>query len=407
MTVRRGSGRRPGDVAAKAARPARVKQGAVKLGASVIVVVAVLGTACAAGSTRNDQLTISMLASSTQQPGYGVLISNFERAYPNFSVSVTYATTAARNQLELTELAAGNAPDLLATNAGCGSAIAVCALAEAGDLAPLVNEPWAKRSLPAVISFDKHGQGLFAFTPIVAPFGMFTNDPLFAKLGLKVPQTFSQLLTLCQRAKADGTAAVLLPGADTTDVPFLIMGLAVATLYGGDPHWTAELKAEQSTFAGTDGWQQALQHFIDMNNAGCFQPGATQATSASAEAEFAQGQGLMVPLESSLKGSIDLDDPQFAYSFHALPAGNTASAITTWLAPGPGVSVNGHSSPQNQAAAHAFIDFVGRPKQNALYAQTQGGLTQYEFLKGQIPAFMSSLGQVFARRRYVLLPDLG
>ena len=33
------------------------------------------------------------------------------------------------------------------------------------------------------------------------------------RLGLKVPQSFSQLLGVCQKAKADGTAAVILPGA--------------------------------------------------------------------------------------------------------------------------------------------------------------------------------------------------
>jgi raffinose/stachyose/melibiose transport system substrate-binding protein len=66
--------------------------------------------------------------------------------------------------------------------------------------------------------------------------------------------------------------------------------------------------------------------------------------------------------------------------------------------------VNAHASAQQQAAARAFIDFVARPKQTALYARTVGGLTQYQFLHGQIPGFMSEHAAAFAERRYVLNP---
>ena len=119
----------------------------------------------------------------------------------------------------------------------------MCALAKAGDLAPLVKEPWAKRSLPLVTSLDKYGQGLFAFDAERRARGRLHERRLFAKLGLKVPQTFPQLLTLCQKAKADGTAALILDGGTASDVAFLIEDLAVATVYGQDKHWTAELKA--------------------------------------------------------------------------------------------------------------------------------------------------------------------
>src|SRR5262249_24872417 len=151
-------------------------------------------------------------------------------------------------ELETTELAAGNAPDLLSTSAGCGTPIAVCTLAKSAHLAPMVKKPWVNRSLPLVTSAGKYGGGLVAFTPIVSPFGAFTNDELFTKLGLKIPQTFSQLLAVCQKAKAAGTVALLLPGQSVTFVSFLIADLAVATVYGKDKHWAAALRAGKVTF---------------------------------------------------------------------------------------------------------------------------------------------------------------
>jgi raffinose/stachyose/melibiose transport system substrate-binding protein len=379
-------------------------------GAIAAAAVASLGVGAseARSAASSNEIAITMLIASNTQPGYDVLIANFERVYPNIKVNVTYAVSApAAGQLEAIELAAGNAPDLLSTTPGCGTPMAVCTFAKPGLLAPMVDKPWAKRSLPLMTSLDKYGQGLFAFTPTISPYGIFTNDDLFRKLGLKVPQTFSQLLAVCQKAKAAGTAAIILPGAGTVDVKRLLMGLAVVTVYGKDKHWAGELKSGKTSFDGTPGWHQALQQFIDMNNAGCFQPGAAGTTAASASVLFAQGQGLILAGLTTTKGTIDAATPQFTYSHHPLPVGTDPNQTMTLVGPNTSLSVNARSSAQNQAAAQTFVDFVARPKQNALYAQLQGGLTQYQFLKLQIPAFMSDDSSLIQERRYVIDPTSG
>src|SRR4029077_8682293 len=106
--------------------------------------------------------------------------------------------------------------------------------------------------------------------PALTMWGMFTNDALFAKLGLKVPETLSQLLSVCKAAKAAGTAAVLLPGMGQ-GLSSTIADIATATVYGPDSHWTAELRAGTVSFSGSPGWHQALQRLIELNDAGCFE----------------------------------------------------------------------------------------------------------------------------------------
>jgi raffinose/stachyose/melibiose transport system substrate-binding protein len=340
------------------------------------------------------------------QNGYGpawqVLVPNFERAYPNITVNFTAAGGGSLLfQLESTELTAGNAPALLQTGPGCGSPVSVCVFAKAGDLAPLVKKPWVKRSLPLVTSADKRGAVLYAFTPMVAPMGVFTNDDLFKKLRLKVPETFPQLLDLCKKAKADGTVALMIQGGDQQNLIDLVDDLAVANVYGNDPHWNAQRRAGTVTFAGTPGWHTALQEIVDMNSAGCFEPGLLE---ANPYAEFGQGQGLMLSTMSNMKAAVDLNNPQFHYSFRPFPGGASPTQTTTTLHLNGSLSVNAHSSAQDQAAAQTFIDFVARPKENALVAQTQGGLTQYQFLKQQIPSFMSAMAPVFKQHAYVIDP---
>ncbi len=357
----------------------------------------------AAGSAPTDQITITMLGFSGAQPAWQVLIPNFERVYPNITIDPTYVQSATGTMLEQIELQTGSAPDLLTVIPGCLGPATLCTLAQPGDLAPLVHVPWAKRSLPSVTSLSKYGKGLYVFEPQVTPYGVFTNNALFAKLGLKVPQTFAQLLDVCRKSKAAGIPALILDGG-TSDTGVFLRNLAIATVYAQDKHWTAQLKAGTVTFSGTPGWRQAFQEFADMNSAGCFQPGVSATSGGGQEQEFAQGQGLMMWQFSGVKGAVDSYDPQFAYSFAPAPFGASPNQTATFLHNNSGLSINAHSSPQNRAAALLFINFIARPKQNALFTQITGGLTQYQFLKGQIPTFMSAFTPVFAQNRFIVDP---
>jgi raffinose/stachyose/melibiose transport system substrate-binding protein len=207
----------------------------VVVGALLVLTAAFPG---AAGSAQGDQVTITMLANTLDQTAWQVLIANFERAYPNVTVSATYIPGSTLGQLETTELGAGNAPDLLPTNLGCGTTTSICELAKNGQLAPMLKVPWAKRSrsLPLVTSLSKQGGALLAFEPGVTFAGMFTNDDLFRKLGLKVPQTFSQLLAVCRKATADGTVAVFVPGTASATVQLFLEGFAIPYVYASDRH---------------------------------------------------------------------------------------------------------------------------------------------------------------------------
>jgi raffinose/stachyose/melibiose transport system substrate-binding protein len=357
-------------------------------------------SASEARPARSDQVTISMLAHGSQEVGWNALLKSFESAYPNITVNPTYASIAGLEQLETTELAAGTAPDLLFVSPGCGTPVAVCELAKAGDLAPMIKVPWAKRSLPLVTSLEKRHGALYAFQPVVSPHGIFTNDGLFARLGLKVPQTFSQLLAVCKKAQADHTVAMDLVATSPTTLGSMILGLATPLVYGQGAHWTAALKAGTVSFDGTAGWRQALQELVDMNNAGCFEPGVA----GNSDPLFAQGQALMSPAASDQKDG--LDPANFSYTFHPFPATTAPGQPLAFLELGPAVGVNAHSSAQNQEAAQTFVDFIARPTQDRLYAQITGGLTQYEFLKGQIPAFMSDFATIFNDHEYVVQPLL-
>jgi raffinose/stachyose/melibiose transport system substrate-binding protein len=171
-----------------------------------------------------------MVALSGQQSAPSVLVPNVESVNPGITVDVTDAAgNPVFYQLEITEHAAGNAPDLLVTFPGCGTPVSICALAKAGDLAPMVKVPWAKRSLPLVTSLVEHDGALYGYEPAVEPYGIFSNDDLVRKLGRGVPETFGQLLALCQAANPSRT----LRAKGSADPPALGAGLTCARAPAG------------------------------------------------------------------------------------------------------------------------------------------------------------------------------
>jgi raffinose/stachyose/melibiose transport system substrate-binding protein len=121
---------------------------------------------------------------------------------------------------------------------------------------------------------------------------------------------------------------------------------------------------------------------------------------------FVQGQALMVALTSSLKALLDAADPQFSYSFYLFPGGTSPNQIRTFVSPFHSLSINAHASPQAQAAAQTFIDFIARPDQDVQFARISGGLTPFELLKGQAQPFMSPLAASLKGHEWVLSPGL-
>ena len=288
-----------------------------------------------------------------------------------------------------TELAAGNAPDLLATRRRAAARRSRSASSRRpAYLAPTREGAVAEAVAPARDLREQVRTGtLRASSPTVSPFGIFTNDTLFKKLGLTVPQTFSQLLGVCQKAKADGTSAMVLGAARAGRRAQLISDLAIATVYGKDKHWAAELKAGKVTFDGTPGWHQALQEFVDMNNAGCFEPGPGRDDEHRRGRPVRPGQSLMMVNLSTHEGHVDAAEPAVHLLLPSVPGRNRPEhRRRTSSASAPAQRQRTRERRRTRRRRRTFIDFIARPKQDALYAQIVGGPHAVRVPEGADPA---------------------
>jgi len=384
-------------------RSYRGGRASVALAFFVLLTLAV-SSAQARPSGQSATVKLTMYSSGASKPALDVLIPQFKEANPDIDVDLTYLGTAASgNQLETTQLAAGGGPDILSVWPGCGTATSVCRLAPAGHLVNMPAKPWAKRSTSISISTSKYGAGLYVYSPVVTFEGLWINESMFKELGLKVPETFSQVLAVCRKARARGKVPMLLAASQSLVMQQLLGAFALTTV-DDYPKWLQKLKAGKATFAGTPGWHRALQKLVDLRNAGCFQLGATGTTSAGAEQQFVQGQALSYANMTSKKGNIEGALPKFGFSQHPFPITDKPNGTTVMLIVGVGWSVNAHSSKTNQAAAQRLIDYLAQPTQSGTYARLSGGLSQEQFQKGVLPRYLSSYSRLFKARRYGVNP---
>ena len=111
----------------------------------------------------------------------------------------------------------------------------------------------------------EQGTKVYALPLGIVPHGVNYNVQAFKDLGLKVPTTFQQLLTLSRQDQGEGQdadrdrrlgAAEHRRGrADHRDEK---------RLYSSDPTWNTRRLASKTTFASTPGWRATLQRIVDI-----------------------------------------------------------------------------------------------------------------------------------------------
>jgi raffinose/stachyose/melibiose transport system substrate-binding protein len=109
--------------------------------------------------------------------------------------------------------------------------------------------------------------------------GSIFNTGLAASAGVSVTasSSISDVTAQCSKAVAKGQSIYGLAGSVPQNTGLMSADIAASSVYGVNPNWNQDRADGKTTFAGTPGWQQALQAVIDLNTNKCFQPGAAGA----------------------------------------------------------------------------------------------------------------------------------
>jgi raffinose/stachyose/melibiose transport system substrate-binding protein len=246
---------------------------------------------------------------------------------------------------------------------------------------------------------------VYSFTAGFSPNGILYNRDLFRSLGLVVPKKFSDLLSLCQKISAAGKIPIT-AGMASPNAPINMLTVLMSSfVYSKDPNWTLKRNQPKVTFAGSPLWQPMMQAIVRMKDANCFQPAPAGTTFVADINNIATGQAAMIFAATTTIANIQVINPNANLAMFAFPGEN---ANDTRMAVGTAqqhIAANRATRYPNQAKT--FINFLGRPKQNILYAKVGGITSSYDFARGVLPDYLADVAALVKAEKSVFSPIAG
>jgi raffinose/stachyose/melibiose transport system substrate-binding protein len=350
------------------------------------VLVAMLALVAGASAKPHATVTLRFIWNNSNGQAMNIMLANFERAYPNIHVEATYVDGGTPLQTTiLSQLQAGNAADVFQMQPGFYTPLSPWAIAKSGYLLDLTGSPWQKRVLPSAKQWVWYKDKLYAWPMSLGPHGVAYNVDLFKQLGLKIPTTFAEFVSMCPKIAAAGKIPIAngFAGSNVTGIVMYQMFTA-EFVYALDKQWDAERIAKKTTFQTSPLWRRAFQAVLDLKNAGCFGSAPQGVTIPAAAQQFARGDAAMSILAWAQMPGVLAINPSLNYSFFNMPADNAKNTV---MSAAVSQTIGGYAKTAHPKEVRTFINFMARPKQSSLWAKVGGGVAPFDAAKGVFPSY--------------------
>jgi len=369
-----------------------------------IIAIPVVGALVLAGCSAGDDsgsngsdgesqsFSFTFATSNNLESPFEALANAYMEENPDVTIELNPQPNDNYDTTVRTQLQAGNATDVIQTVPGAGQPRSIQELAGAGFLAPLGDAsagviPAGNESLFQVDG-ETYGQPVdFTVT------GVVTNLTTAAEAGIdEIPEEFDDYLDACADLADQGKSMIALAGSAPPNTGLMAMAISATRVYAEEPDWNQQRADGDTTFAESEGWQDTLQTVIDLNEGGCFQPGAEGGgfdaitnglSGGTSVGAFAPG-GAAVEIAAAAPEGVEfgiVPFPTDGGDAYVLGSSNYSLSIT--------------EASENKDAAQAFLDWVAGEEGAQVYSEASGALpvTGYEELdlEGTIYAPVSEL----------------
>lgn len=356
-----------------------------------------------AGSGDGKSFTFTFATSNNLESPYESLAKEYMEQHEGVTITTNPTPNDKYGETIRTQLQAGNASDVIQTTPGSGDARSILPLAEAGFLEPLGDS--AKSLIipgsESVYTIDDqvYGQPLdFTIGAIVASLGT-------AKMkGLDdFPTTMSEFTAACSSLQSQGASLLALAGAAGPNVGLTIQGISATRVYADTPDWNQQRTDGEVTFADSQGWKDTLQTFVDLKDAGCFQPGAEGGGFDAITNGLAQGTSVGSFIPSGAAIEISKAAPAEAeFAVEPFPAESGEPVVLG----SSNYTLSINAKAQNKEAAADFLTWMAEPAQQQRYYELSGELPVSAFdtldLTGTI---YEPVADLLKNKQYTPLPN--
>jgi raffinose/stachyose/melibiose transport system substrate-binding protein len=310
---------------------------------------------CATPAFAQDEVTLSFWHNHPEwKDRVQAIVDVFEAEHPGIKVAIEQIPGPQFAPRLNTALAAGEAPDIIATRPGPE----IAANVKAGYLTDLTGTVDVDTLTPSALAASQYEDRVYA-VPIMGNYtvGLYYNRDIFEQAGAVPPTTTDELLALCDDLRAKGIEPMIAPAQDGAIPGFLYMLIASSRL-GVDG--VAALRSGERKLTDPDLVEAAA--FLKTLHDRCFAEGSLGTSYVEGKAMFALGRGAMMEGGSADYAGFTETNPSVNLSVVPWPPlpGGTGSTVTGMQNI---FGVNARST--HQEAAATFLDWMlgDRPAQ--------------------------------------------
>lgn len=343
---------------------------ALRRGATASFIAATLGVTGLAGCSSNesgtavDEITLSYPVAENSP--YEAMAQKYMETHDGVTVTLKPIPSDNYDTLLRTQLQGGNSSDVVMVTAGSGAAVSLITLATAGLLAPL-NETSGD-----LIGSASKSQFFVDDKPYGQPTDFGVTGTIFNdSAGVAIPATVDELLVTCRELTGQGVSLFAVAGKVPINAGLMAVSLAATQVYADDPEWDAKRANDEVSFSDTPGWRATLDSILDMQAAGCFQPGAEGAGFEAITGGIGQGVSLGAFLPGGVIAQLGPAIPDAQLVVEAVPTPNGGSPFI-FASSDYALAIT--ASSDRKDAAQAYLDWLAEPEQAQAYAELAGSL---------------------------------
>ncbi|GAB3934595.1 ABC transporter substrate-binding protein [Micromonospora vulcania] len=333
---------------------------------AVLATAALLLAGCSAGSLGSSddsggKVALSFLVDNTPQTVKTgeQLAKDFTAKNPDITVKVeTRPAGTDGDNIVKTRLSTGDMTDVFMYNTGS----LFQAIAPQKNLVPLSDQPYIgqldQNFVTTVTSADKvYG----------APWGGFMGGgvlysrPVYSKLSLQVPKTWSEFMANNARIRAAGTDPVIQTYQETWTSQLLILA-DFHNVSATEPDFAAKYTKNQAKYATSAAARQGFEHLQAIHDAGYLNKDFASAKLTDGLRQLAQGTGAHYPTLSSTLAQLLADNPgkENDIGMFAIPGTDASkNGLTVWSP--AGVYIPTTTTGAKLDAAKKFVAYVASP----------------------------------------------
>jgi raffinose/stachyose/melibiose transport system substrate-binding protein len=331
------------------------------------------GTAAPAAEQQVTLRVMDTFTAGTQAEGVDRLYAMFEERHPNINIERETMITDEMRTIVQTSLASGTGPDIIYYDTGTGFA---GVLARAGLLLPLddaYNEfGWNDRIFGWTKERTSFGDRVYGIGHELEFIGAYYNQDLFEEHGVQPPQTYEELLALCNTFNEAGIIPIAF--ADGPKWPaYHAFSLAANNVAGKE-------KLDNILF-GDGRWDdpeivRAIQiWFEEMRDHNCFIPDTAAISYGDGNALFYNGQAAMHFTGTWLLSGV-LENSQFPVGWFFFPSVDGGEVLPP-AGLGSGYFIS--AATQHPEEAALFLDFLFSEEAAQVWMEEVGVIPPIDF----------------------------